>query len=144
CKETRQTFFRPDTNQCFKFMWNQQRSWEAADAKCKSEGLTLAKPLNAITLRKYLLARYGGYNYWIAAKGAGTLFKWTVGSNKKMFASNPLWYTDYPGSKVSSDYCLALAGNPTDAKSHPNQPYTSKLCSESTRYALCELDMGHH
>ncbi|CAL4114171.1 unnamed protein product, partial [Meganyctiphanes norvegica] len=52
-------FFRSaGGNQCLKPFVDRERSWADGESLCKSQGLALAKPHDAVALQKYLVERY--------------------------------------------------------------------------------------
>ncbi|CAL4137302.1 unnamed protein product [Meganyctiphanes norvegica] len=135
-------FFMPTgSTQCFKLFLDAEISWYSARSKCQSEGLVLAKPYDAVSLRSYIIERYGTKDeIWLDARGDGSKFVWQS-DRKSLYSSSPLWYSGYPGSSyISTSYCLGLATIASQWKSYPNQPYISITCS-TYEYPLCELIM---
>ncbi|CAL4088789.1 unnamed protein product, partial [Meganyctiphanes norvegica] len=132
-------FMLPDSTECFKSI-REKLTWAAADAKCKSEGLALARPepQNAVALRKYLVDTYDGGWHWLGGKTDGQYMKWTDNQDS-MSASNPLWWPGH-ASYVSTGNCLWFLSDNSHWKPRPDHPYASRDCSQ-TLHPLCELIM---
>jgi len=133
-------FLLPGRHKCFKSI-REVMNWAAADSKCKSEGLALARPepQDALALRKYLIETYGDWSHWLSGKADGQYWTWTGGDQERLSATSPLWYPGH-GSRVSTDLCLLFLTQNSYLESHPKQPYYSGRCSW-TKYPLCELIM---
>ncbi|CAL4185579.1 unnamed protein product, partial [Meganyctiphanes norvegica] len=130
-------FMAGNSPQCFKLLLDREISWSSASSKCKSQGLDLAKPYDAVALRSYILERYGlADEIWLDAQGNGSTIIWQQ-DGKQLSSSSPLWrYT--PSTSTSN--CLALHTSDSYWSSYPNQPYTMQSCT-IPEYPLCELIM---
>ncbi|CAL4109933.1 unnamed protein product [Meganyctiphanes norvegica] len=133
-------FTLPSTAQCFKFFNETKVSWEEANTTCQENGMELAKPYDAVTLRRYLVERYGhDSRAWIGAHADGKYIRWTR-DGSYLTTSNPLWYNGEPGSDAKSNNCLYLLASDSNMKSYPNQPFVTHSCAYQYR-PLCELVM---
>lgn len=145
CPISKGYFLAPGSNQCLKVFLDTLRTWPQADAKCKSAGLVLVKPFDALALNKYMLERYYAANqwYWVNAKGDGSAMKWQRSEGlglTKLENSSPLYTSAPSGSSVSTSYCLQMA--PTTSYVKTGKVYVTRSCTGDREYALCELIMG--
>ncbi|CAL4136880.1 unnamed protein product, partial [Meganyctiphanes norvegica] len=137
-------FMSRGSDQCFKLFKERYRTWTEANIKCKSEGLQLAiiSDAVAVELRKNLLDIYGDEvnAVWLDARGDGSNLVWQR-NGTPLRNDSPLWWPMSPGSRVTSNYCLALLVWKLYWTSHPGRPYTSHNClgsSLGSHHTLCE------
>ena len=140
-------FFRvpgSGSQECYISYRDQHRSWEEAEAHCKSQGLQLAEePTDAIRLQKYLVETYnlpyyaeyhwlggrGGYGYWA--------IQWQT-SGDIIPNTSELWAQGHPLGVTTKD-CLRLMTNGYGLKEHPEQPYFTYGCEHSYTHTLCQV-----
>ncbi|CAL4149113.1 unnamed protein product, partial [Meganyctiphanes norvegica] len=124
-------------NQCFKLFTDMKRSWYNAKIKCQDEGLQQAKPNDPLTLRRYIIEKYGNKCAWLGARGDNTAFKWER-NGKRISSSSDLWWAGHPGRKVTKGFCLLLLSTSTHLRQQPSHPLISFICTKMKYYALCE------
>ncbi|CAL4089094.1 unnamed protein product [Meganyctiphanes norvegica] len=127
------------SRQCFKQFRDTYRNWASAVSKCQAEGLVLAEPYDPVTVRSYLVQRYGGSRWtWINGRGTGS-YVTLQRSGAYVYSGNSYWYSGQPGSRTSSSYCLILMTSYANMKSYPNNTYYTYSCSSASFFTLCEL-----
>jgi len=135
------TFFMiASTQQCFKVMDEEKRSWSDSKKKCEEEGLQLAHPYDAIALQNYMIERYN-FNAWVwlGARGDGSNLIWER-NGKAIQNGDVLWWPGKPGSNTGTDRCLYMLSHSSHRSSNPGKPFSSNTCS-TPRITLCELVM---
>ncbi|CAL4101283.1 unnamed protein product, partial [Meganyctiphanes norvegica] len=129
------------SDECFKIYFDKKRSWDEANTKCQSEGMTMAKPDDPLTLRNYLNTRYGDSSgswpyVWLPARGTGNYVHWQP-NGERIQSDSTLWYGTEPAGYTSSSNCLMLYTSDSQIEAHPQSPYAMNTCTAG-RYALCE------
>ncbi|CAL4172865.1 unnamed protein product, partial [Meganyctiphanes norvegica] len=123
-------------NQCLKVYVDESRTWDAAKTLCETQGLELAKPQDAVGLRKYLQERYGDKQYWVGGKATGSAYEW-IRDGQQLSSSDPLWADDEPDATASGN-CLYLRSYASFVTSQPDQPYWDQPCYIQF-YPVCEV-----
>ncbi|CAL4134972.1 unnamed protein product, partial [Meganyctiphanes norvegica] len=137
CPEDEGFFLLPSTNQCFKYFKDRPRNWTESNELCLAENLVMAQPYDAVNLRSYIVQRYGFYSeFWLGACGDGTYIQWQ-NNGDIIRSTNPLWYPNMPGNRITPVYCLLLLANDGQWKNDPETPYYSEYYV-NVRYTLCE------
>ncbi|CAL4169724.1 unnamed protein product, partial [Meganyctiphanes norvegica] len=120
-------------NPCMKAFPDKSLTWDDAESHCRSQGLALSEPRDAVGLHKYLTERYVGVHwFWVGGRRSESTFTWRRSGGE--FPSNsPLWETEYPKTNAIYD-CLAFGLNGGDIK----RPYWNYICT-ATYIPLCEV-----
>ncbi|CAL4114170.1 unnamed protein product [Meganyctiphanes norvegica] len=138
CPESDGFFWSAGGNQCMKAFLDSGRSWADGKSLCKSQGLALAEPHDAVALQKYLVERYGGGKYyWVGGRKSGSTFKWRRGGGE-LLSTSPLWWTDYP--MTGNYHCLVLGVAAHNFAKNQRRPYWNADCSRTNgHYLVCEV-----
>lgn len=152
CPEDQGFFRTPHPfNQCFKLI-DKPSNWSDASKTCLDEGLVLARPLETVNLRNYLIMRYGDFSNspvgggvhqvtaWLDAVTDGTCMRWNRGPYKCISPKLPIWWPGNPGVAAVGN-CLLLTSNAWDWEVQPQATFYSLPCDWLGRYPLCELLM---
>jgi len=137
-------FFYP-SGQCFKLLTDAGPvDWNTATEMCRQQaGSKLAHPYDAVSLRSYMVQRFGsGSHVWINAKmdTVTRMHEWQD-IRKYIALESPLWSTQYLGH-VRQDYCLSLrvsAGGWSSSQSPMEVYYTVPCVTSDQNYPLCEF-----
>ncbi|CAL4102148.1 unnamed protein product, partial [Meganyctiphanes norvegica] len=75
CPEGEGYFRSKVGNQCFK-AFIVSLNWDDAQAHCEKHGMRLARPQDPVWLNTYLNQIYGDKQYYLGARGSGSVFTW--------------------------------------------------------------------
>ncbi|CAL4185896.1 unnamed protein product, partial [Meganyctiphanes norvegica] len=130
------------SSQCYKFFDDRTRNWHQANHFCLAEGLRLARPYDARTLRSYIVERYGSPSFaWVYGRGNGMSIVWKDGPadfRTHISENNPLWKDGHPGTETNSTYCMYLLAEESAWKNSPEETYGVYPCYNQL-FTLCEL-----
>ncbi|CAL4142160.1 unnamed protein product, partial [Meganyctiphanes norvegica] len=139
CPESDGFFRSAGGNQCMKAFVDRSLTWDDAGSHCRSQGLALSEPHDAVGLQKYLVERFGiGKFYWVGGRrsGSGSTFKWTRGGGE-LPSTSPLWWKGQP--KTGEHHCLAFGLNVSNFVKDPKRPYWNWKCT-ATYIPICEVN----
>ncbi|CAL4122335.1 unnamed protein product, partial [Meganyctiphanes norvegica] len=122
------------SNQCFRVYRDSKRSWKDAQQRCAEEGMIIAEPKDPSALRRYLIdnnmvAGISGNFFWLGGRGNGINMVWNT-SQQVFPASDPSWYRDHPGDRVTANHCLSmLVRSSVFSSGSPSTPYRASDCT---------------